>query len=195
MDELVRNLQINEPTITGYDAARIVAVASAPKGESLNDIAEQFFISRAALSYSLGKLFRSASVPGINNRNDLRKWAQGLGAGPFEWSLNIFSDVNGPARNNNHCGLSGRKTPTTASEKYSISDAATMAFLQAFGTTLAAWNEVPLEDRHRESFIEIFDAYLGMILQNPNLGDAVREDVNRLRLFLDVALRQALERA
>ena len=67
MDEFVRKLRINVPAISREDAARIMAVASARERESLNDVAEQFFISRPALSYALVKLYRSAAVPGINN--------------------------------------------------------------------------------------------------------------------------------
>ena len=85
---------------------------------------------------------------------------------------------------------------TGALPRYSISDEANIAFLQALGTTLARWNEVPPEERDREAFIGLFDAFLDMVIQAANnSGDDVRDEVQRLRALLEVAMSQVLETA
>ncbi len=112
-------------------------------------------------------------------------------------------DVQGPERRARRFQLgqlykqccNGEKAKlNVTSTKHSISDNANIVFLQALGTTLASWNEVSLEDRHRETFIGIFDALLEIIVQAPiSSGDDVREEVERMRNLLEVAIRQALE--
>ena len=78
---------------------------------------------------------------------------------------------------------------------YSISDEANIVFIQALATTLASWNDLALEDRHRESFISLFDALLEMIVQAVGKSDDICDEIGRMHKLLEVALRQALETA
>lgn len=76
----------------------------------------------------------------------------------------------------------------------SLGDMATVTFLQALAVTIWNFDDLPLEDRHRESFIRCFDGYLGEITEMAGReGQDVRENVDYLRAALERALAQLRE--
>ena len=93
LEEFGDKLRQHVPSISDVDKDRILAVAADQGKNSLAAIAEGMAgVTRDSLSYSLGKLYDSTAVPGINNVGDLRAWGQGLIKDPFERSINIVKE-------------------------------------------------------------------------------------------------------
>ena len=73
----------------------------------------------------------------------------------------------------------------------SLEDMALVTFLQALAVTVWKIDDLPLEDRNRDSLIRVFDGYLGeittMALRD---GQDVRAGVANLRAALERALEQ-----
>ena len=92
LEEFGDKLQQHVPRINDVDKDRILAVAADQGKNSLAAIAEDLGTVRDGLNYSLGKLYDSTAVPGINNVGDLRAWGQGLIKDPFERSINIVKE-------------------------------------------------------------------------------------------------------
>ena len=86
-----------------------------------------------------------------------------------------------------------KASPTDISKTYSISDDANIAFIQALGTTMAQWNQVPLDDRHGLTLVELFNSLLDQIVDAvTGESDDVRDEVHRMRNLLYAAIRQEL---
>ena len=68
---------------------------------------------------------------------------------------------------------------------------AIVTFLQALGVAVWNFDDLPLEDRNRDSFIRVFDGYLGEITNTAVLeGQDVRAAVANLRAALERVLEQ-----
>ena len=194
MDEFSQKLLVNVPQLSELDVDRIRVVAFAPEGTSLQEIAEDLFLSRDAINYSLYKLYSSDAVPGINNITEVRRWARGLIPDPFAGSPGVAGHNDGALHGSRGCLMGGASATTPADRLYTISDAANVAFLQALGASLAIWDHFPQDHRDRELLIETIDAFLDMAVQvAAESGHAVEQDVKRLRTLLEEAINQALE--
>ena len=185
MGEFERNLRAHVAGIKDHDIERIVAVAKADDGKTLEAIADDIHISRDALNYSLRKLFRSRAVSGINCLSDLRDWVRGLIADPFEDPITVVDEFTDLRRTDTVAFVYGSLLDPHSLARTTGQDPSTIEYLPAqLANHVAEWggpsHRLNYSDAEWRSLDDVLWLWL-TIRRTGNPADLVHGALIRLR--------------